>query len=111
MVFHSDRGASRFQTQVYRLDLESGRITRLTDGPAVNAYPSWSPDGRRYRIHFGAGRKPRRLDLDADGTNRRPLTRHPGFDGDPVWTPDGTAILFSTGRFGGQELAIIPAPR
>ncbi len=111
MVFHSDRGASRFQTQVYRLDLESGRITRLTDGPAVNAYPSWSPDGRRIAYTSEQDGNRDVWVMDADGTNRRPLTRHPGFDGDPGWTPDGTAVLFSTGRFGGQELAIIPAPR
>src|SRR5262245_2354633 len=36
--------------------------------------------------------------MEADGTGRRRLTRGPGTDFDPTWSPDGAWILFRTDR-------------
>lgn len=35
--------------------------------------------------------------MNADGSGAKRLTRYPGFDSDPGWTPDGR-IVFSSGR-------------
>ena len=45
--------------------------------------------------------------MDANGDNKTRLTDYEGFDGDPAWSPDGKTILFTTDRFGGQELALL----
>jgi Tol biopolymer transport system component len=36
--------------------------------------------------------------MDADGSHVRRLTTAPGEDGWPAWSPDGTRIVFSSGR-------------
>ena len=36
--------------------------------------------------------------MNADGTGLRPVTSNPGFNIDPVWSPDGRRIAFSRGE-------------
>jgi Tol biopolymer transport system component len=64
----------------------SGAVREL--GPGLN--PAWSSDGRRIAYE--------RVDgglwvMDANGANRRRLTRNP-FDEHPSWSPDGRRIVF-----------------
>jgi Tol biopolymer transport system component len=56
------------------------------------------PDGARdlYVIPIGGGES-------------RPLTRHPGSDGLPRWTADGTAVVFASNRTGNWQLWRVPA--
>ena len=39
--------------------------------------------------------------MNADGSGQTRLTNIPGFDGEPVWSPDGSRIAFSSDRDGG----------
>jgi dipeptidyl aminopeptidase/acylaminoacyl peptidase len=77
----------------------SGR-TNLTNNPASDHTPRWSPDGTQ--IAFLSSRAGN-LDIylmDADGTNQTSLTIDPAQDGIPYWSPDGTKIAFSSTRNG-----------
>jgi uncharacterized protein YjdB len=67
-----------------------------------NIQPSLSPD--RTRIVFSSNRSGT-YDLhlmDADGRNVRRLTTDPGAEGDPVWTPDGSRIVYTSTPKEGQ---------
>ena len=35
--------------------------------------------------------------VGADGLGEQRLTRHPGVDGNPAWSPDGRKIAFTRG--------------
>ena len=64
------------------------RQTRLTDDPAVDIRPAWSPDGRR--IAFNSDRADGEFDvfaMKADGSSARDLTDDPNFDFAPDWQP------------------------
>jgi Tol biopolymer transport system component len=76
----------------------------LTSGRADHA-PAVSPDGRR--IAFVRGRD--LWTMSADGRSARALTRDGRFHTDPTWTPNGKTIIFSSGAWGGVDLASIPA--
>lgn len=107
IAFHSDRGASRYATQVFVMDADGSNVRQLTEGPAVHGYPAWSPDGAylAYTSELDGNRDIWIVALEGGDPIR--ITHHPGFDGDPVWTPRGRQLLFSTDRFGGRELALV----
>lgn len=73
----------------------------LADGFA-NIQPALSPD--RTRIAFSSNRAGS-YDLylmDADGSNLQRLTTDPGRKGEPVWTPDGSRLVYTVTRQGEQ---------
>jgi serine/threonine protein kinase/Tol biopolymer transport system component len=67
---------------------------QLTDDPAEDTGPAWSPDGRQ--IAFCSNRSGS-LDIwlmNADGSRPVQLTDYPGIDRLPCWSPDGKRIAF-----------------
>jgi Tol biopolymer transport system component len=47
--------------------------------------------------------------MSSDGTDRKKLTNDPAWDGDPVFSPDGTKIAFATNRNGNYEIYVMNA--
>jgi Tol biopolymer transport system component len=47
--------------------------------------------------------------MNADGSDVRQLTDNPAFDGDPMWSPDGTEILFTSDRAGDFDIWVMSA--
>ena len=64
-----------------------------------------SPDGSKLAFSY-------RGDIwvvPADGGHATPLTTHVEMDDNPVWSPDGKWIAFSSNREGGQDIFVIPS--
>jgi len=79
---------------IFRRDLASGALIRITDAPGYDAEATISPDGSR--VVFTSDRDG---DLDIytmnpDGSDVRRLTDTPGYDGGPFFSPDGTKICY-----------------
>jgi Tol biopolymer transport system component/predicted alpha/beta-hydrolase family hydrolase len=90
---------------------------RLTDTPAAELHPAWSPDGAY--LMFDA-------DYDGDGQGTiyvlevqqalqgkgdpQPLTDGQADDRWADWSPDGAHIAFSSNRDGNYEIYVMPAP-
>jgi len=92
IAFMSDRSGN---PDIYVMDADGSNLRQLTDHPANDIWPEWSPDGKRVAF-------PSRRDgnfeiyvVDADGTNLQRLTNTPGHEDFPAWSPDGTQIVFS----------------
>ena len=97
---------------IYSIEPNGTGLTRLTDHPALDMEAAWSPDGRH--IAFTSSRDSAEptcmnqgyncdLDvytMDADGSDVKRLTDHPGRDGEPAWSPDGKRIVFTSLRDG-----------
>jgi Tol biopolymer transport system component len=47
--------------------------------------------------------------MNADGSERTQLTDHPDMDFDPVWSPDGSQIVFRSHRDGDAEIYVMDA--
>ena len=78
------------------MDADGGNQENLTNHPAYDYYPDWSPDGTK--IAFVSDRNGDRTQIyvmDADGKNVIRLTDGPGQKYDPDWSPDGRKIAFS----------------
>ena len=83
--------------ELYVVEVESGRLTRLTFDRLHNAYPSWSPSGSK--IVFASRRDGdwEVYTINADGSGLAQLTTNDRDDIHPSWSPDGQHILYMSG--------------
>jgi dipeptidyl aminopeptidase/acylaminoacyl peptidase len=90
--------------ETYVMNANGSNPINLTNNPASEILPSWSPDGKR--ITFSSSRTGDWdiFVMDTDGSNPTNLTNMPIFhDFDPAWSPDGTKIAFVSWRDAGLE--------
>ena len=93
VVFTSHRDGD---TEIYVIDADGRNRKNLTNNPALDAQPDWSPDGTK--IAFISRRKGDVSQIhvmNADGTNPIRLTDGPREKGHPSWSPDGQKIAFT----------------
>ena len=82
--------------EIYVMDADGGNQENLTNHPAYDSQPDWSPDGTK--IAFVSDRDSDATQIhvmDADGMNVIRLTDGPRQKGAPDWSPDGGKIAFS----------------
>jgi TolB protein len=97
---------------IHAVDRQGQPLPQLTHGNDYRFMPSWHPLGTAIAFTFSPGGDWDISDLDihtiqADGSDERPVTKHPAPDWGPVWSPDGTEILFLSDRDGLNELHIV----
>lgn len=100
-----------WKTDLYVIDIDRGGLTQLTDTPDDTEWaPAWSPDGSMIAYDFTKdGFRGDIWVMNADGSNKKRLTRHLGNDTRPVWSPDGSRIAFQTDREGDYEIYVMNA--
>lgn len=89
-------------SDVFKMDLATRRLTRLTDNPAIDVSPSMSPDGRRITFASDRGGSQQIYVMNANGTGQKRITFGQGRYQTPVWSPRGDLIAFTRqyqGRF------------
>jgi len=91
---HEGGGA---QLEAVLVDRE-GKAEALTDEKRDYAHPSFSPDGRRLAFEIATDENTDVWVYDVERDVSTRLTFDDGFDGVPVWSPDGESIAFSSGR-------------
>ncbi len=74
-----------------------------------NFLPAWSPDGKRVAFTSNRDKNPEIYVMNADGTDVRRLTTHPGIDTSPTWSPTGRQIAFTSDRSGTPQIYVIEA--
>ncbi len=100
IVYTNSQGS---RSEIYRMRSDgSGKVNLSRNGAATNlrdSMPSWSPDGRK--IVFI--RNSRLWMMDSDGRNKTPVpnTNFPAQY--PVFSPNGSIIVFSIGSGDGNE--------
>ena len=93
IVFRSLRDGN---SEIYVMDANGGNQENLTNHPAYDGLPDWSPDGTK--IAFVSDRDSGREQIhvmDADGKNVIRLTDVRVGMRRPDWSPDGKKIAFS----------------
>ena len=119
IVYRSDRKGNDL-LQVFTADLTfapDGRITgsanerQLTDDANVNWGPYWYPDGR-HLIYATSAHGHQNYELywmRDDGSGKTRVTYKQGFDGLPVFSPDGKWLMWSSKRTKDNTTQIVAA--
>ena len=77
------------------MDLRSKATTRLTDTPAIDTAPSYSPDGARICFECDRGGKQQIYVMSASGGPAQRISFGDGSYSTPVWSPRGDYIAFT----------------
>ena len=112
IIFVSDRDGN---AELYLMDIDGKNPRRLTYDPRVDRVPSWSPDSRKIiwyvrepSVVAGSGQKSwngaELYEIAIEGLERKQLTHNFYRDHGPVYAPDGTHILFTSGKTGRREV-------
>ena len=102
-------GPTRGTSQIALLSLD-GSVTQLQSFPHILETASFSPDGKYLAIEgrlntAGPDDSSAIVALAVDGSGSTPLVHGPAGDWyQPVWTPDGRAVVFSSSRSGRSGL-------
>jgi Tol biopolymer transport system component len=84
--------------EIYVMNADGGGQTRLTNNPAFDGDPVWSPDGTRIAFTSTRDGNEEIYSMNADGTNQTRLTNNLALDRTPAWSPDGAQIAFASNR-------------
>jgi TolB protein len=84
IVYVSDTDGDQ---EIYLLDPESGKSSRLTNNGTADEEPRWSHDGRQIAyVSRETGDKEINV-VDKEGNQLSRLTNNPGLDASPRWSP------------------------
>jgi type II secretory pathway pseudopilin PulG len=104
IAFISDRDGN---DEIYVMNADGSGVTRLTNNPAYDGWPAWSPDGRRIAFASNRDGNPEIYVMNADGSGVTRLTNNPADDWAPSWSPDGRRIIFVSNRDGNYEIYVM----
>ncbi|HEU4771647.1 MAG TPA: hypothetical protein VFS68_05770, partial [Candidatus Udaeobacter sp.] len=105
IVFRTDRDGN-FEISIMSVD---GELTQLTDDPADDLDPDWSPDGSK--LAFASNRAGMRhiYVMNADGSSPIQITSAKADDSEPAWSRDGKRIAFVRATDSNPEIYVVNA--
>jgi Tol biopolymer transport system component/formylglycine-generating enzyme required for sulfatase activity/DNA-directed RNA polymerase subunit RPC12/RpoP len=101
IAFASDRDGNY---EVYIMNEDGNGVRRLTNNTDVDAFPSWSPDGKKIAFESRRDGNPEIYVMNSNGTEQRNLTNSTPWDQFPSWSPDGQNIVFHSLRDENHEI-------
>ena len=86
-----------------------GQVSRAIDDQRSYSHPRLSPDENRVAVAVGAEVGTRHIWIYDLGRGTRTVLPGEGSSGNPTWTDDGSAIVYSSNRAGDWDLYLAPS--
>jgi TolB protein len=106
IVFGTNRDGN---DEIYIMNGDGSGLVNLTDNPASDNAPVWSPDGTQLVFESNRDGNLELYIMNADGSGQTNLTNNPTEDLQPAWSHDGMQIVFSSDRDGNHEIYMVNA--
>lgn len=87
-------------TDIFLYDIETDRAVNITNDPAFDADPQFSPDGTQVVFVSDRDRQIEDYIMNVDGSGVRRLTANGAKPAFPTFSPDATQIVFDSNREG-----------
>jgi Tol biopolymer transport system component/DNA-binding winged helix-turn-helix (wHTH) protein len=97
------------RSQLWAINIKTNERRLVTEGDALQA--SWSPNGQRIAYWSRPGKAGQREDIwtiPANGGEAVAVTNGSTTDLNPVWSPDGRHLYFSSNRGGSMNIWRVP---
>ncbi len=88
------------KNDVYSMYSDGSGLRNLTNNPADDGSPVWSPNGKMIAFTSTRDGHPQIYVMNADGTGLRRVSQDNLADFSPTWSPDGNWIAFASTRNG-----------
>jgi len=108
VLFETNRDGN---SEIYVMNPDGSQQTNLTNDPANDNHPVWSPDGTEIAFVSYRDGNSEIYTMDATGSNQTNLTRHEDSDYFPVWSPNGNKIAFMTNREMAAPIVLESTPK
>ncbi|HTX99150.1 MAG TPA: S9 family peptidase [Bacteroidota bacterium] len=83
-------------TDIYEVKSDGSGLRQMTENPATDDAPRWSPDGKSILFVSTRGGSPQAYLLPADGGEAQVLTDFATGVGEPLWLADGKRFVFTS---------------
>jgi len=105
LAFVTDRDGN---DEIYALDT-LGMLFNLSNSPADDRAPVWSPDGQRIAFTRQSGLQREVMVLDLRTGSIVSVSSDPADDFDPAWSPDSRHLVFTSNRDGNDDIYVVNA--
>ena len=98
IVYNIEYPTDADNSEIVIHSLATGERTNISNHPAFDANPSFSPDGRQIIFNSDRDGNSEIYLMNVDGTGVRRLTNDPAKEAFQAFSPDGTQIVFNSNR-------------